>query len=1012
MDKRKKLGMKTILTIILGVIAILLYFYAIYLGANFSLMAQFEYEMQEEIESLKNLYQKSAERHDNMVNAFDDIYLRDIDFISWGIIENLMDNDDILLDLIENKSSRLIDEFAKFYQYFNFRDFMIVDDDRNVVISFSNFYEDLKDEIYDPLFDDTDIESYSNYVRVLKEEDIRLKYHDLSKEELGGIDEEKICNLYATEVAGEYRLVIAVPALDETSLEEESDRWTVLLQNDIIGEHGYAFVWSEETKKVLYHPDSSYKYRDVREIGLDLDRIQDGKFGWNEIGGQRMYIYPVYDKDLNVWTACAVPGQEILNSVVNTTLIQGFMFAVLAAAVMYYVILLLKQNKIKVLTDFTGSGKKYAHQTRQYKLFIITLVISAVMLTISFYYQTIYPMSSWAGASAIQRQKIQDTVDLNNEEAKRLTALYDDARKTQISALAQFMADKEDRWNADNLNFYAEILQLNKIHILDQSGKSKSGTGYKSNLTNMDNGSINVNSDESVDFEKLTNEQDEGKTVFDWMLEGRKCIQAIIDKDGVEKGFMYAEYYSEEINNALKSYSLPNTLDMVRPGRSGFVFAIDPSNNTFSYYPDESFIGASALDHGMKEEQIKDNRFEHITIDNEKYYAATDRIIDNYLFHVVADKKLLSLRTLSSTTSVVLAFLFFLIIGINIYTSREQVEMTSPDKEREESSRELHSAEYKMLRLIFYYIFIAALLISILSYILSDMATDTVVGYVLKGNWEYGVNVFALTNCIIILSRGGILIVLLSKLIKAVGTILPVRVGTILKMLSSLLTYVAIGFLLYQCMLCFGLNPTTLMASTGVIAVVLGVGANSLVGDIMAGIFLLMEGDIQVGDVVKVGDFRGYVMELGIRVFKIYDMDYDDVKIIANKDIVNVVHLSMRKACVYNEFEICYEEKIENVERILIDELSKVEDKSPFILDGPVYIGVSALGSSGVCLKTLTKCHEASRRKVEREVNHIVYSIFQKNNISVPYTQITLHTGDDSIIERELPEDDKEPEKE
>ena len=88
------------------------------------------------------------------------------------------------------------------------------------------------------------------------------------------------------------------------------------------------------------------------------------------------------------------------------------------------------------------------------------------------------------------------------------------------------------------------------------------------------------------------------------------------------------------------------------------------------------------------------------------------------------------------------------------------------------------------------------------------------------------------------------------------------------------------------------------------------------------------------------------------------------------------------------------------MEKILREELKNVKDKSPLILDGPVYIGVMALDANGVVLRTKTKCHEPCRRKVEREVNHIVYSIFQKNQISVPYPQVTLHEGDDNMVER------------
>jgi small conductance mechanosensitive channel len=141
-------------------------------------------------------------------------------------------------------------------------------------------------------------------------------------------------------------------------------------------------------------------------------------------------------------------------------------------------------------------------------------------------------------------------------------------------------------------------------------------------------------------------------------------------------------------------------------------------------------------------------------------------------------------------------------------------------------------------------------------------------------------------------------------------------------------------------------------------------------------------------------------MELGIRMTKLFDMDNDNVKIIPNNEVRNVVHMTMRTSIVYNEFQIRYEERIEDVERIVREELKNAK-KSPRILGGPVYIGVSSLGDNGVTMKMETKCHEPNRMKVTREVNHIVYTIFQKHNISVPYPQVTLHTGSDEMVERE-----------
>ncbi|MCR5100468.1 MAG: mechanosensitive ion channel family protein, partial [Butyrivibrio sp.] len=730
--------------------------------------------------------------------------------------------------------------------------------------------------------------------------------------------------------------------------------------------------------------------------GMNMDKIQNGIFEWNTINGHDMYIYPSYYDKQNVWIACAVSRDEMINSGRYTMIVQGIAFTFIAAALVYYVILLLRQSNVHVSTDFTGSGKKHVYYSSQYKLFVVTVVISTVIMLLAFYLQTLKPMSSWAESSGRQTQRIQTTVELNNEQAADFVQLYDTMKKNQTTAFAQFLSRHEDLWTSDQLDFYSNILKSLDIQILGVDGKSKVGTNYKAYESDSRKPQI---VEKSADYIQITSSQDEGKNIFSWMSNGRKIIEAMHGDDGKIRGYLYREYYAEAVDLVLNNYSLAGTLTMVSPGRNGFVFSVDSKEHTFTFYPESKMIGANALDYGITENQIRDNYCDYINIENEHFYASTDRIDNNIIFYVVAKKNLLIRRLMASFTSVLTAMILFLFIEAMIYTRKEKVKIIQPDSERTEQQEK--SAEYKLMQVFKYYIAFAALTFTIFSYFRDDMGTNTVLGYVLDGNWKRGMNIFALTASIITLCRGGIVLLIASRLARSLGNVLPVRGGTIMKMLTSLCTYIAIGVLLYQCMLYFGLNPTALMASTGIIAVVLGIGANSLVGDILAGIFLMIEGNIQVGDVVKIGDFRGYVTNLGIRMTSIYDMDTDDVKIIPNNEVRNVVHMSMNRACVYSEFPIQYEEKLEEVEKILVEELSNVRDKSPFILEGPIYIGVSRLGDNGVYLKTATKCHEASRKKVEREVNHIVYGIFQKNNISVPYPQVTVHQGNESMIKRE-----------
>jgi small conductance mechanosensitive channel len=186
------------------------------------------------------------------------------------------------------------------------------------------------------------------------------------------------------------------------------------------------------------------------------------------------------------------------------------------------------------------------------------------------------------------------------------------------------------------------------------------------------------------------------------------------------------------------------------------------------------------------------------------------------------------------------------------------------------------------------------------------------------------------------------------------------------------------------------------MASAGIVSVVVGIGANSLVGDIIAGIFLLMEGNIQVGDMISIGDFRGIVEDLGIRMSKIYDVDSEDVKIVPNKEIENVVHMSMHPANLYLEYQISYEEDLERVERLLTQELETMESRIPELTAKPVYLGVRRLDDNGVILLVRARCYEAHRPRVTRGVNRCVYLMFRRNGIEIPFPQLTVHEADKS----------------
>jgi small conductance mechanosensitive channel len=137
------------------------------------------------------------------------------------------------------------------------------------------------------------------------------------------------------------------------------------------------------------------------------------------------------------------------------------------------------------------------------------------------------------------------------------------------------------------------------------------------------------------------------------------------------------------------------------------------------------------------------------------------------------------------------------------------------------------------------------------------------------------------------------------------------------------------------------------------------------------------------------------VEDLGIRMTKIYDVDSEDIKIIPNKEVQNVVHMSTHPANLFLEYQICYEENLQRVEKLLVEELKKPDGRIPEIMGELVYLGVRRLDSNGVVLLVRARCHEAYRPRVTRAVNRKIYLMFKRNGIEVPFPQLTVHEAED-----------------
>lgn len=217
------------------------------------------------------------------------------------------------------------------------------------------------------------------------------------------------------------------------------------------------------------------------------------------------------------------------------------------------------------------------------------------------------------------------------------------------------------------------------------------------------------------------------------------------------------------------------------------------------------------------------------------------------------------------------------------------------------------------------------------------------------------------------------------------------RVQSMLSLISSLIKYIA-----FLCILCWGLtilgvNIATIIASVGVLALIVGFSAESLIADIVTGTFMLIENQYNVGDIIEVNGFRGTVTNIGIRTTCITDAG-DNVKIINNSEMKNILNRSDNYSRSVCDISIPYETDIEQLEEQIPDLLNEIfESHQESMKKVPVYLGVQALQDSGILLRFVVEVDEKNIYSVVRTMNHDLLLGFRKLGVECPFPQIDVH---------------------
>lgn len=217
------------------------------------------------------------------------------------------------------------------------------------------------------------------------------------------------------------------------------------------------------------------------------------------------------------------------------------------------------------------------------------------------------------------------------------------------------------------------------------------------------------------------------------------------------------------------------------------------------------------------------------------------------------------------------------------------------------------------------------------------------------------------------------------------------RAKTILTVLTSLTRYVAAIVILCWGLSIIGVNVSTILASVGLLALIVGFGAESLIADVITGIFMLFENQYNVGDIIEVNGFRGTVSSIGIRTTSITDIS-GNIKIINNSDMKNILNRSNNASKAVCDFSIPYPTDLEALEAQLPAILEGMHQRNSHVfLSRPVYLGVQELGESAVVLRFAVDVPEADIYSGARVLNRELLLTMRKAGVECPFPQLDVH---------------------
>lgn len=217
------------------------------------------------------------------------------------------------------------------------------------------------------------------------------------------------------------------------------------------------------------------------------------------------------------------------------------------------------------------------------------------------------------------------------------------------------------------------------------------------------------------------------------------------------------------------------------------------------------------------------------------------------------------------------------------------------------------------------------------------------------------------------------------------------RKKTIAKVTLSIIKYTIVIISLLVILALWGINVAPALAGLGILGLVVGLGAQQFINDLISGFFIIFEHHFDVGDMVEIDGFMGEVIDIGLKTTQVKNFK-GEVKIFNNGRIDPVSNFSKTESLAIVDFGIAYKEDIKKTIELLSEKLPLLMQEQPDMVEAPRILGVTSLSSSSVDIRVVCKTKSVTHWGVERAMRQRIKEVLDEAKIEIPFPQVVVNT--------------------